>query len=107
MFGSDRRVAAYGCTELSRAPGVSPWARWAGVPTSRRGQFAVAAAWRPVAVLAWSGRAVTTLPATADVAVRPYLLPTLRLTPDGARRVRVTVDAAPPTELDVPVGTRC
>ncbi len=82
-------------------------------------------AWHPVAGLGWSGRAVTTLPATvdagtaaplryafdlptatpADAVVRLYLLPTMRLTPDGALRVRVSVDAGPPADLDVPGGT--
>ncbi len=85
-----------------------------------------AASWHPVAGLGWSGRAVTTLPATADgggaarplsytfdlpaaapaeAAIRLYLLPTMRLTPDGALRVAVAVDGAPPTTLDVPGGT--
>ncbi len=85
-----------------------------------------AAAWHPVAGLGWSGRAVTTLPATAaaavaagplsyafdvpaatpaDAVVRLYLLPTMRLTPDGALRVSVAIDGGPPTNLDVPGGT--
>ena len=96
-----------------------------GIPATSATTEPRAAAWHAVAGLGWSGRAVTTLPATvgagtaapltyafdlaaaapADAAVRLYLLPTMRLTPEGALRVAVAVDAAPPADLDVPGGT--
>ena len=43
--------------------------------------------------------------APSDATVRLYLLPTMRLTPDGALRVAVAVDDASATDLDVPGGT--
>ncbi len=36
IIGSDRRGAAFGAYELSRAAGVSPWVWWADVPPPRR-----------------------------------------------------------------------
>jgi hypothetical protein len=41
ILGSDRRGTAYGCTELSRAIGVSPWNWWADVPTPHHAQLSV------------------------------------------------------------------
>ena len=41
IVGSDRRGTAYGCTELSRAIGVSPWSWWADVPTPKHAQLSV------------------------------------------------------------------
>jgi hypothetical protein len=43
IVGSDRRGTAYGCTELSRAIGVSPWNWWADVPVAHHEQLAVTA----------------------------------------------------------------
>src|SRR5688500_765292 len=42
IVGSDRRGAAYGALELSRAIGVSPWYWWADVPPKRRESIHVA-----------------------------------------------------------------
>jgi len=41
IAGSDRRGAAYGVTDLSRALGVSPWSWWADVTPRRRATIAV------------------------------------------------------------------
>ena len=41
IVGSDRRGTAYGCTELSKAIGVSPWTWWADVPVQHHAQLAV------------------------------------------------------------------
>ena len=41
IVGSDRRGTAYGCTELSKAIGVSPWSWWADVPTPHHAQLSV------------------------------------------------------------------
>ena len=41
IVGSDRRGTAYGCTELSRAVGVSPWTWWADVPVPHHDQLSV------------------------------------------------------------------
>ena len=41
IVGSDRRGTAYGCTELSRAIGVSPWSWWADVPVPHHAQVSV------------------------------------------------------------------
>ncbi|MBI1682742.1 glycosyl hydrolase 115 family protein [Caulobacter hibisci] len=43
IVGSDRRGAAYGVYELSRAAGVSPWTWWADVKPRRRKALYVAA----------------------------------------------------------------
>jgi len=37
ITGSDRRGTAYGCMELLKQLGVSPWAWWADVPVPKRG----------------------------------------------------------------------
>ena len=41
ILGSDRRGTAYGCTELSRAIGVSPWNWWADVPVPHHDQLTI------------------------------------------------------------------
>ena len=41
IVGSDRRGTAYGCTQLSRAIGVSPWNWWADVAVPHHGELAV------------------------------------------------------------------
>ena len=41
IVGSDRRGTAYGCTQLSRAIGVSPWTWWADVPVPHHDHLAV------------------------------------------------------------------
>jgi hypothetical protein len=43
IVGSDRRGTAYGCTELSKAIGVSPWNWWADVPVPHHDQLTVTA----------------------------------------------------------------
>ncbi len=43
ILGSDRRGTAYGCTELSKAIGVSPWNWWADVPTPHCDKISVTA----------------------------------------------------------------
>ena len=43
IVGADRRGTAYGCTELSKAIGVSPWNWWADVPAPHHAQVSVTA----------------------------------------------------------------
>ena len=43
IVGSDRRGTAYGCTELSKAIGVSPWIWWADVPPQHHDRLTVTA----------------------------------------------------------------